>query len=213
MRIPLTGRLGALLIVVGSALLIYSTHWLSPHPHVALDMPISLSPGRITTGYFNIDPDTVYYVDVELSETPIPKAGGCEPHSVLRTQFTLTNTGQPPTQGSSPWEDSGLTLAVLLSEGPSVAFDGTVLPGASCLNARNPRLKVRTHVHPSDLYSGLNWFSIWVIATGFVLVIRFWLWGGVPERAIPRMLSAMVLTNLLPLQRHRPMPLMKDLPH
>jgi len=213
MRIPLTGRLGALLIVVGSALLIYSTHWLSPHPHVALDMPISLSSGRITTGYFNIDPDTLYYVDVELSETPIPKAGGCEPHSVLRTQFTLTNTGQPPTQGSSPWEDSGLTLAVLLSEGPSLAFDATVLPGASCLNARNPRLKVRTHVHPSDLYSGLNWLSVWSLAIGFVLVARLWRWEVIPERPVLTIVPGMVVRNVLPFQRHRTMPLLNDLPH
>jgi biopolymer transport protein ExbD len=213
MRIPLTGRLGIVLMVVGSALLIYSIHWLAPHPRVALDIPISLSPGHISTPTFDVELDTLYYVDVELSKATLPTPAGCEPSAVLRTRWTVTGEGQPADKGSSPWEDSGLTLAVFLGENPRYAFDATIFPGASCLNARNPRLKVRTHVHPSDLYSGLNWFSIWVIATGFVLLIRFWLWGGVPERAIPRMLPAMVLTNLLPLQRHRPMPLMKDLPH
>jgi biopolymer transport protein ExbD len=213
MRIPLAGRLSIILMVVGSALLIYSLHWLAPHPRVALDIPISLSPGHITTPAFDVDLDTLYYVDVELGKATIHTPEGCEPSAVLRTQWTVTSEGQPADKGSSPWEDSGLTLAVFLGENPRYAFDATIFSGASCLSARNPRLKVRTHIHPSDLYSGLNWFSIWFIATGFVLLIRFWLWELVPERAIPRIFPAMVLRNVLPLQRHRPMPLMKDLPH
>jgi len=213
MRIPLTGQIAAVLIAVGSGLLIYSIHWLTPQPHVALDIPISLSPGRITTGYLDIDPDTLYYVDVELGEPTMPRDTGCEPHAVLRTQFTLASKGQPPTQGSSPWEDSGLTLAVLLSEGPSVAFDATVLPGASCLNARNPRLKVRTHVHPNDLYSGLNWLSVWSIAIGLVMLVRLWPWEVIPERPVLTIVPGMVVRNVLPFQRHRSMPLMNDLPH
>jgi hypothetical protein len=202
MRMTLAGRLGAVLVVVGSGLLICSIHWLSPHPRVSLDMPISLSPGRITTGYFDIDPDTLYYVDVELSKSSIPLPASCEPHSVLRTQWTLTGGGQPPIQGSSPWEDSGLTLASLLSEGSSYTFDATILPGASCLNARNPRLKVRTHVQPSDLYSGLNWLSVWFLATALVFLIRFWLWEVIPEEPVLRLVPGMIVRNVLTLQRH-----------
>jgi len=213
MRIPLTGLLSIVLIVVGCALLIYSTHWLLPHPRVALEMPVSLSPGRITTGYFNVDPDTLYYVDIELNKpTPLTPAG-CEPYSVLRTQFTLTSEGEPPTQGSSPWEDSGLTLAVLLSENGRSSFDATIFSDASCLNARNPRLIVHTHPHPSDLYSGLNWLSVWSLATGLVLVIRFWFWDMIPRKPGFRIVPDMLVRNVIPLKRRQPIPLMKNLPH
>ena len=66
MRISLIRRLGIALIIGGSALLMYSIHWLAPHPRVALDMPISLSPGRIVTGNLNVDLDTLYYIDIEF---------------------------------------------------------------------------------------------------------------------------------------------------
>jgi biopolymer transport protein ExbD len=201
------------LIVVGSALLIYSIHRPSPRPRVTLEMPISLSPGHITTGYFDVEPDTLYYVDVELGKATTHTPAGCEPSDVLRTHWTVTSEGQPAEKGSSPWEDSGLTLAVFLGENPRYAFDATIFPGASCLNARHPRLTVRTHVPPNDLYSGLSWLSIWFVATGLILLVRLWLWEVFPKQAILRIFPGMALRNVLPLQRHRPMPLMKDLPH
>jgi hypothetical protein len=51
------------------------------------------------------------------------------------------------------WEDSRLTVGVFLAESERYAFDAEVLPGASCLNAGNPRLKIQTHPYPSDPYT------------------------------------------------------------
>ncbi len=213
MRIPLTGRISIVLIVVGSALLIYPIHRQVPHSRVVLDMPVSLAPGRIMTGTFNVDLDTLHYVDIEIDRRGYPSQVGCEPHSVLRTQWTLSSDGKVVSQGSSPWEDSGLTIGDLLSENTRYSLDVSVFPGATCLNAGNPRLKIQTHTYPSDPYASLIWLSLLSIGTGFVLLVRFWFREVSTEKPTLRIFPGMVVRNVLPLQRHRPMPLMTDLPN
>jgi len=209
-RIPLAWRFGIALIVVGSGLLICSIHWLAPHQRVALDIPVSLSPGRITTGNFRVQPDALYQLDIELTR-PIP--AGCDPHSVLSTQSTLSVDGKIERQGFSPWEDSGLIISDLLGENRQYSFDVQIFPGASCLNAGNPRLKVRTHPEASEVYTDLIWLSLWSIMTGFVLPIQFWYREVFAEKPSLRIFPGMVIRNVLPVRKHRPIPLMKDFPN
>jgi biopolymer transport protein ExbD len=213
MRISLTGRFGIALIIVGIAQLMSSIHWLAPHPLVALDMPISLSPGHIVTGNVNVDLDTLYYIDIETDRATMPSTGNCEPYSVLAAQWTLSSDGAVVKRGSGPWEDSGLTIAVFFSENERYAFDATVLPGADCLNAGNPRLKIQTHhPYPSDQYTILTWLSVWFVGAGIVLLVRHWSWEISAEKSTLRIFPEMVLRNVLPLQRHPPIRLIRDLP-
>lgn len=174
MKIPLTGRIGIGLVLAGVVLLVYALRSLSPRPFVALEMPVSLSPGHITASPFTANPDTLFYIDIETDKqfriTP-----NCEPRDVLKTRFVLSSDdGQLLVQGSSPWEDTGLTIADFIGVGVGTryAFDAEILPGASCLNAGNPRLKVRTHPSPSDLYVSVTWFSVLSMGAGIVLLIR-----------------------------------------
>jgi hypothetical protein len=111
MRTPVTGRAGFGLVLFGSVLLAYSLPRLVPPPLVVLDMPVSLSPGRITTGTFTANPNTLFYIDIETDKQfRIPP--DCEPRYVLKTRFVLSgDDGQLIVQGSSPWEDTGLTIA------------------------------------------------------------------------------------------------------
>jgi hypothetical protein len=170
MRPAMTRRIGIALVLVGPILLICAIRWLAPHPHVALIMPVSLSPGHLTTGNFSVNPDTLYYIDIETDKR-FPNRAECEPRSVLSTRWVLSSDGRVE-RGSSPWEDTGLTVAVLYSENTRYAFDVDILPGANCLNASNPRLKVQTHPYPSDSYVALTWFSILPVGIGLVLLIR-----------------------------------------
>ena len=213
MRISPTGRFGIALIVVGSALLMYSIHRLAPHPLVALDMPISLSPGRIVTPNVNVNLDTMYYIEVDIDRATMPSTGNCEPYSVLATQWTLSSDGVVLERGSGPWEDPGLRIGGFFSEYERYAFDATVLPGADCLNAGNPRLKIQTHPYPSDLYTILTWLSVWFVSAGIVLLVRPWSWEISAEKSTLRIFPGMALRNVLPLLRHPPISLIKDLPH
>jgi len=65
MRVSISGRIGIALILVGPVMLGGAIRWLAPHPHVALEMPVSLSPGHVITGNFSIHPDTLYYIDID----------------------------------------------------------------------------------------------------------------------------------------------------
>src|ERR1700742_3937136 len=128
MSMSRSGKIGVCLILGGIVLFVSAIHWLAPHPKVALDLPVSLSPGHITTN-FGVNPNTIYYIDVELDKKPQLSAH-CQPHSVLSTQWVLSNEGKEE-RGSSPWEDTGLTIADLLGAQARYSFDVEILPGAS----------------------------------------------------------------------------------
>jgi biopolymer transport protein ExbD len=185
--------------------------WLAPHPRVALDMPVSLSPGHVVTGNFSVAAGTLYYIDIELDKRS-PIRAACEPRSVLNTQWVLSNDAGAQ-QGSSPWEDTGLTIADLYSLKTRYAFDVEILPGASCLNASNPGLKVQTHPAPSDLYEALTWLSILLVGIGLTLLIRPLIQRGVQQNRATRMFPDMVLRNFVPITKHKPLPPIHGLPH
>lgn len=205
------GRIGTCLILVGIALFGCATRWLAPHPDVALEMPVSLSPGHVITGDFSVNLGTLYYIDIELDKRSQIRAH-CEPRSVLSTRWVLSSeVGK--VHGSSPWEDTGLTIADLYSEKTRYAFDVEVLPGASCLNASNPRLKVQTHPYPSDWYLALTWFSIVPVGIGLALLMRPYItrrFGKIDET---RMFPDMVVRNVMPIAKHAPLRVIHGLPH
>jgi len=211
MKMPTIVRIGVCLILAGIALFGSAIRWLAPHPDVALELPVSLSPGHVITGAFTVNPDTLYYVDIELG-TPSQVRAQCEPRSVLSTQWVLSSDGKEE-HGSSPWEDTGLTIAALYSEKTQYAFDVEVVPGASCLNASKPRLKVQTHPYPSDLYVALTWFSIVPVGFGLALLIRPYITRRFGAIEGTRIFPHIVLCNVLPITKHKPLPPIQGLPH
>src|SRR5262249_52224964 len=205
MRTPVTGRVGVGLVLFGGAVLAFSLPRLVPRPLVVLDMPVSLSPGRITTGTFTANPDILFYIDIETDKQfRIPP--DCEPRYVLKTRFVLSgDEGQLTVQGSSPWEDTGLTIADFIGA-TRYAFDAEILPGASCLNAGNPRLKVRTHPAPDEKYLVLCWLAVVSAGVGLVLLIRSFSGALFNKNATPFILGAGGI-ELHPIAR-RPLPRM-----
>jgi len=211
MKMSTTVPFGICLILGGIVLFGSAIRWLAPHPEVALELPVSLSPGHVLTGNFSVNPDTLYYIDIELDEWSQVRAQ-CEPRSVLSTQWVLSSDGKQE-HGSSPWEDTGLTIAVLYSEKTQYAFDVEVLPGASCLDAGKPRLKVQSHPYPSDLYVALTWFSIVPVGFGLALLVRPYVTKPFGEIEGTRIFPEMALHNVLPIRKHKPLARIQGLPH
>jgi biopolymer transport protein ExbD len=211
MRFPLMGRTGIALIVVGSALLIYTRYWVVPRLGVALNIPISLSPGRVRTGNFRVDPDRFYEIEIETDRTSQSTPAGCDPDSVIRIDWTLYSEGRFADHTSH--RPLGHSLGDFISENSQYALDAEVLPGASCLNAFNPRLVVHTDSQLSDLCTVLTWFLVWCIASGFFVLLSAVFQALFKQKAAPRMFPEMALRNVLPLQRYRPMPLIKEIPN
>ena len=81
MLVPKTVWIGIVLTLAGPLLLCCAILWLAPHPQVALEMPVSLSPGHINTGNFRVNPDSLYHIDIEFDERS-PVRADCEPRVV-----------------------------------------------------------------------------------------------------------------------------------
>src|ERR1041385_3195734 len=107
MRVPKTVWIGVVLTLAGPLLLGCAIRWLAPKQHVALEMPVSFSPGHIT-GNFRVNPDSAYHIDIELDKRSAVRAD-CEPHLVLSTRWVLSSDREMQ-RGSSRWEDTGLTI-------------------------------------------------------------------------------------------------------
>jgi biopolymer transport protein ExbD len=211
MKMAVTVRIGACFVLGGIALFGSAVHWLAPRPLVALRLPVSLSPGHIVTGPFTVQRNSLNYVDVELdSQSSVPAR--CAPRSVLATEWVLHSDGKEE-RGGGPWEDPGLTLAVFTSEQARYSLDMEVLPGASCLNARNPRLKVQTHPYSSNLYLDLTWLSIVPVCFGLTLLFFPYIARTQVKSDGLRIFPDMPLRNVLPLTKHKPLALIHSLPH
>lgn len=165
MRLGFFSVTGVTVTLLGLAIGVATHLKLKPQPLVSLDMPVSLSADHIETGDFTVEPLRLYYVDIDLEKSRSPQRG-CEPTTVLTTRWALTSTTGHVDRGTSPWEDSGLTLAVFLPNEYQYSFQARVSPGADCLNRENPRLKVRTHPGAGDLYTALTWMSVVVSRRG-----------------------------------------------
>jgi hypothetical protein len=168
MRSGLFRIIGITIALFGLSLGVATNLKLKPHALVSLDIPISLSPGHIKTGDFSVEPWHLYYVDVDLGNSR-PHKRGCEPTTVLATRWELTSKTGHVEGGTSPWEDSGLTIAVFCPDERRYSFHAQVSSGADCLNSANPRLKVRTHPGADDLYTALAWASALLITVGIVI--------------------------------------------
>jgi biopolymer transport protein ExbD len=211
MKWSISAPIGVCLILAGIALFASAVHWLAPHPDVGFQLPVSLSPGHIATGNFTVEPYTFYNIVIEFDNRSRISAH-CRPYSVLNTQFVLSGGGKEE-HGSSPWEDTGLNIADIYSESTQYAFDVDVFPGATCLNAGNPRLKVQTVPYPSDLYTALTWFSVFSVGAGLVLLMQAHISRPASEIAILRIFPEMVLRNVLPIKKHRPLTPIQGMPH
>jgi biopolymer transport protein ExbD len=212
MRFPPTGKIGIALLAFGAILLAYSIIWLAPRQHVAVDMPISLSAGHIATGTFRVNNGDFYYIEIVFSGDSRSDAGHCNAFSVLATQWTVASNGKVLERGNGPWQYFGFQLGEFVGGKDRCSFDAEIFPGAECLNARKPRLRIRTHNLASDSFTVLSWLSLWSVGIGFALLIRPWILGASDCSKTLRVFPDLVLRNVIPLQRHSPMPRLVGFP-
>jgi len=95
-------------------------------------------------------------------------------------------------------------------------LEWSVPASAVCLNAKHPRLGVWTDPGPYETALGFVLLAcIAMVMGGFGALLRavvVWFSGVLQGRWVPRILPDMAITSVIPLRRHRPMPLIRVLP-
>src|SRR6185312_13245028 len=92
-RAPLSLWIGVSLILSGLATYGSIQHWMATRTFVPVDMPVSLAPGRIKTGPFNINLRDEYSIWIDLDET-VPFDATCNAYSSLQTRWELYRSGR-----------------------------------------------------------------------------------------------------------------------
>jgi biopolymer transport protein ExbD len=172
-RSSVNAYIAVALITFGLVLPAAYGHWLTTRTFVALDIPVSLTRGRIRTNDFYVNLREHYRVDVNV-DSPFTYNRECPfdgPASVLKTHITLFRDGHllGETEGGYYFDIASFDA----EEKGRYALDIEVLSDASCLNGGYPRLVVETE---SGFYRYLYeigcWLSLFPIGGGLGLLAQ-----------------------------------------
>jgi hypothetical protein len=144
MRIFSTARAGLALLVVAAVVFCGGKRWVETRTLRAVNIPISLARGTISTGRFVINARAFYSIDIVRSEP-----GNLECNGVALTTRRISsldglNVNRPPEEQREAPKD--VTLGSFLG-----SFDGKpgrydleveVLSDTGCLNPLRPRLRI-----------------------------------------------------------------------
>jgi biopolymer transport protein ExbD len=179
MRTPTAARIGlsASLLCAGLLLFPAFNHWVATRTWVAVDMPVSLEPGHVRTGSFPINLNTDYDLLIELDGYPYGNNPECEAYKVIQTRWWLYRDGRVSTSWTDDWRNrwgseptrpiTGDYLGAFDSSSGLYTLDVEILPGAACLQAFHPRLRVSTD--KSDYARG-GWIRAGALLVSCVLV-------------------------------------------
>ena len=183
-------KVGITLLCAGIVLYAGCRYWLETRTLIALDMPISLSRGHITSADFPINLKSGYYIAIGVERDAAPKNVEClmwgcyDTPAILNVQWTLSSPKGTEASGSSNNSNGGSGNIGIVGRkvGNFVCakrryrLNADILNDASILNEGRPRLKViadgsgYNQVHRA--YEGLSLFSGLLIIVGATLVFK-----------------------------------------
>jgi biopolymer transport protein ExbD len=205
--------------------------WLKTRVFAPVDMAISLEAGRIESGEFeiNLREDYWVYAAVDYSvDDYYPERCHSEKLDAGRWKVYRIGGGKAKTRdlwaSAEELRKRGFREDEFHAETGKYQVEWEAPAGAECLNGRHPRLRVTTSAegYQRNCYLILNTCVLAGCAGAALLLAALIGWGrGVQwERPFEtqgnpglRMLPGMMLRNVIPPQRHRPMALIKEPPN
>lgn len=159
---PLLLIFGIFGVVAGVALFAATRHWYNSQHFVVVDQPISLGPGHIKTGNFQIQIKGSYDISIE-SELPY-FSYNCLQYQVLKTRWVVRQDGRVIAHLESAkyeWEEPGAPIAGASLFGfdaePGIYnLDVEQLSDGRCLDAGKPRIRVVLSAGDRAEYDDLN---------------------------------------------------------
>jgi hypothetical protein len=162
---------GVVLVLFGIALFIGIQRWMATRTFTAVDMPVSLAPGRIRTGAFHINLEGEYEIWLRASDS-----GLIDPKCVALTPFDahwdLYHDGKAVSSSLQGYVPS--YIGEFYSYQGTYDLDLQILSDSSCLNSGHPRLRIYTSKsdHEGDTTPAL-WLGVLSIAVGTSLLVFF----------------------------------------
>lgn len=220
-----TKRITFGLIVVFSAILAAwaSNHWYATRIFIPLKIDVSLIGDKTQTAGFNVNLRETYSVgiDVDYSVDDYMQ-GGCGASRLSSFRWRVFRIGKGARREQEPWADSvyfqkqGMYSDRFRANPGKYEVDWQVSPEATCLNSRHPRLSVETTSEDSDeLVVGILFVSLLVALPAAGLLMHSFsglLIGLVGMERPLRIFPDIALKNVIAMRRHRPIPLMANLP-
>jgi biopolymer transport protein ExbD len=198
--------------------------WLKTRTFEPVNVPISLEVGQIETRAFeiNLREDYWVYVDVDYSmDDYYPDR--CTSRNLEGSHWRMYRIGEGKATKRELWATAdelrkqGLSGDAFRAETGNYQLEWDAPAGASCLNARHPRLRVRTSsIAYEENYESILYACLLIGGVGGSLMLAALiasLRGVLAGREALRIFPGMTLRNVIPLQWHRPLPLIRNLPN
>jgi biopolymer transport protein ExbD len=176
MRMPTPARvwLSASLICAGFALFPAYHHWLATRTWEPVDIPVSLAPGHINTGDFEVNLHRTFHFAIETAYSYDP---ACQDYNVLQTRWWLSRDGQAVETWEDFWNNhwarvphgpmSGSYLGAFEGDPGRYSLDVEIASDASCLQKYQPKLRV--YADDSNYAKG-GWIFEMTLLTSCLLI-------------------------------------------
>lgn len=140
MRLPASALIGICAIVLGILAFVPEDHWVNTRTLTPVNMPVSLAPGHIRTGEFQINLEAYFSVEVRF---PYDSGPECRYADDLRTRH-LRSVGPQAVQllGNGDAVTEGPDLGAFAGKPGRYALDVEVLSATQNLDRCKPRLLI-----------------------------------------------------------------------
>jgi biopolymer transport protein ExbD len=198
-----------------------TNHWVQTRIFDPVDMPVGLEPGQIRSGEFEINLRESYGISIHLDDSlnDYYEDGRCSYRNLGKYRRKVFRITRGPGTEPQLWAHSNDTDYGFWGN----QFEGVpgryevewdVPPGAACLNARHPRLRVSTSSDEYLEFVALAQYPcLFLGGIGAMLALRaLWSWlAAFAPRPQLRMFPELVLRNVIARPQYPSAPPMKDL--
>jgi biopolymer transport protein ExbD len=216
-------KVGLVLVVSGILAAWASNYWYTTRIFNPVEMNVSLEADKTQTVEFNINLRETYWVGVLLDYSANDYIeGNCGASRLNSMRWKLFRIGKDPNREQEPWAESEYhdkqhKYSETFRANPGrYELEWRVSPETTCLNSRHPRLSIETSSEDSDeMVQDILYACVVFALLGAGLLMQGFsgLFTGFIERGRPsRIFPELALKNVIPMRRHRPMPLIANLP-
>jgi biopolymer transport protein ExbD len=198
-----------------------TNHWVQTRVFDPVDTPVSLEPGQIRSGEFEINLRESYGIFVHLDDSldDYYEDGRCSYRNLGKYHWKVFRITRGPGTERQLWAhsndtDDGYWGNQFQGVPGKYEVEWDVPAGAACLNARHPRLRVSTSSDEYLEFAALAQYPcLFLGGIGAMLALRClwsWLAAFAPKPQL-RLFPELVLRNVIARRRYRPTPPVKDL--